>query len=481
MSFLRSFNSIIRILVLGLLIVGCNKSNQIPDSNIDLTIFFVNDYHSQIDNFSKIKDIVDKEREKTNVIVVGGGDIFSGSPVVDYYPEKGYPMIDMMNRVGFDVAVVGNHEYDYGEQVLKDRFEQAEFSWVCANVDMGSTGVPQPLAYKTIEIGNSKITFLGLVETNGKQDAIIPSTHPWRVQNFVFERPESVVGQYSNLKTTENADLLIALTHLGFNGGDNSLGDVQLAEQFPYFDLIIGGHSHQKINTIVNNIPVYQAGSYLNHLGKLELSVKQKKIADSNFELIDLSTYAEFDSELKIIIDEYNNLPYLAEVVGNSEVYHDRSQVGCFVADALLGRMNVDVSFQNGGGIRSDLDEGDITKREIYEISPFNNGTVIYSMSVLEIKNFLSGTGSGFYYSGIEILQDEREVIIKGINGSILADNVILKVGVLDYIAAVNESYFPANGEIQELNDAQTIISYLQTINSQVHYQNCSHYFRFQY
>jgi len=481
MTFFRPTQSLIKVLLLGLIIFGCNKNNQVPDSNIDLTIFFINDYHSQIDNFSKIKHIIDQERQQTNVLVVGGGDIFSGSPVVDYHPEKGYPMIDMMNRVGFDVAVLGNHEFDYGEEILKDRFEQAKFVWVCANVDMGSTDVPQPLPYKTITIGDSKITFLGLIETNGKQDDIIPSTHPWRVQNFVFERPENVVGQYSNLKETENADLLIALTHLGFDGGDRNLGDSQLAQQFPYFDLIIGGHSHQKINAIVNDIPIVQAGSYLNYLGKVELSVKQKSIASINYELIDLNIYSDFDAELKAIIDEYNDLPYLSEVVGNSQVYHERSQVGCFVADALQGRMAVDVSFQNGGGVRSDLNEGDITKREIYEISPFNNGTVIYSMSVLEIKEFLIGTGSGFYYSGIQIIQDERDVIIKDINGSTLTNDVILTVGVLDYIAAVNDSYFPPNGAIQDLNDAETIISYLETINSEVNYQNCSRYFRFQY
>jgi 5'-nucleotidase/UDP-sugar diphosphatase len=115
MKFLRPINSLIRVLILILIVASCNKKDQRPDNNFDLTIFFLNDYHGQIDNFSKVKHIIDLERENTNVIVAGGGDIFSGNPVVDYYPEKGYPMIDMMNRVGFDVAVVGNHEYVMGK------------------------------------------------------------------------------------------------------------------------------------------------------------------------------------------------------------------------------------------------------------------------------------------------------------------------------------------------------------------------------
>ena len=93
-----------------------------------------------------------------------------------------------------------------------------------------------------------------MVETNGSDDTTIPSTHPWRVQNLTFERPEVVITQYADVKSKEDSDLYIALTHLGFST------DSKFAEQYPYFDLIIGGHSHQKINTIVNEIPIFQKG-----------------------------------------------------------------------------------------------------------------------------------------------------------------------------------------------------------------------------
>ncbi|GAI48906.1 unnamed protein product, partial [marine sediment metagenome] len=61
-------------------------------------------------------------------------------------------MIDVMNKAGFDISVLGNHEFDYGEVNLKNRVEQADFDWVCANIDMGSTGIPEPFDYKTISI-----------------------------------------------------------------------------------------------------------------------------------------------------------------------------------------------------------------------------------------------------------------------------------------------------------------------------------------
>ena len=464
------------------LIIGCSKENEVIQiiEAKNLTIFFVNDQHGQLNNFSKIKHIVDLERLETNVITVCSGDIFSGNPVVDNHPEKGYPMIDVMNRVGFDVTVIGNHEFDYGESILTDRMNQANFDWVCANVDMRNSGIPEPFEYKTVSTSDLRVTFLGLVETNGSDDKTIPSTHPWRVQNLTFERPENVIGQYSNIKAQENADLYIALTHLGYDRSGGSLGDSQIATQYPFFDLIIGGHSHQTINATVNNIPIFQSGSYLNNLGKIELTVKNKAIESINYELINLNTYAEYDSEIKTIIEEYDDLPYLNEVIGYSHLYHERSKVGCFYTDALKGIMNVDVTFQNSGGIRSALNEGDITKREIFEISPFNNGTVIYDMSVHQIKLFLEGSRSGFYYSGIQIEQIGDYIRIKDLNDNILTDSTILTIGTNDYIPAVYENYFPFVLFVQPLTAAETIISYLENNNSQVNYPNCNRYFRYQ-
>jgi len=452
-----------------------------PDEQItkNLTIFIVNDIHGQIDNFSKIKYIIDEERLKTNVIITSGGDIFSGNPIVDNYPEKGYPIIDIMNRVGFDISVIGNHEFDYGETNLKNRINQANFDWVCSNVDMSSSGIPQPFEYTTISVDNLKVTFLGLIETDGKEDAIIPSTHPWRVKNIIFERPESVVSNYSNIKEQEDSDLYIALTHIGYSKNNGRLGDYQLAEQFPYFDLIIGGHSHSKIENVVNNIPIFQAGGYLKNLGKIELTITDKKIESIEYELIDLSDRTELDSELKKIIEEYNDSPFFNEIIGYSHLNHEKPQVGCFVAEALRAKLDVDLTFQNTGGVRSNLDFGDITKKEIFEILPFNNPTMIYEMTVTEIKNFLIGSGSGFYYSGVVFENTNGVFNVKDLNGNIIPNNTILFVGVNDYIPAVYDAYFPTNGIVQPQTDAETVISYLKEIESQINYPNSDNYFRY--
>lgn len=152
MKLLRYFLTISLVLSFTL---NCGKeeTTSIPipqNESKELTIFHINDPHARLANFSKIKYIIDKEKETTNVIIVCGGDIFSGNPVVDNHDPKGFPMIDLMNKVGFDIATIGNHEFDYGETILKDRFQQAQFNWVCANVNMNTTGIPEPNEYKTI-------------------------------------------------------------------------------------------------------------------------------------------------------------------------------------------------------------------------------------------------------------------------------------------------------------------------------------------
>ena len=111
------------ILAISILITICslNDNNSDKKDEKNLTIFFINDQHGQIDNFSKIKQIVDAEKQENNVILACSGDIFSGNPVVDNYENKGYPIIDIMNQIGFDISAIGNHEFDYGVSILMER------------------------------------------------------------------------------------------------------------------------------------------------------------------------------------------------------------------------------------------------------------------------------------------------------------------------------------------------------------------------
>ena len=457
----------------------CSKdNNSITPENQEtkkhITIFHINDPHGSIENFSKIKYLIDKEKKLTNVLFVVAGDIFSGNPIVDNHEEKGFPIIDLMNKTGIDIAVLGNHEFDYGETILNNRINQSEFDWICANIDTKNSTIPQPKAYKTLTVDDIKVTFLGLVETNGSDNEVIPSTHPWRVQNFTFTNYSEIIRDYSNLKSTENSNVYIGLTHLGLNT------DISIANEHPFLDIIIGGHSHSIANQKENDTYIYQAGSYLRNLGKISVTINEDKSISANYELINLSTVYEFDQTVQNTIGNYNENSDLDEVIGFSGAYHNKPQVGNFYTYSLLNEMNVDLTFQNTGGIRNTLDEGDITKREIYAIDPFNNGSVTYNMKIGDIKYFLEESREGLYYAGLTIEQSGDDIIIKNDAGEILNDNTEITLGINDYIPAVHSNYFTSTPTFKEFTTAETIINYLNNNSATVNHTQYSNYFKYQ-
>ena len=122
---------------------GESLKNTPPEAFKEVVIFSVNDVHGRIDNFGKVKHIIDEARkEYQSVYFVSAGDLFSGNPIVDFHPEKGYPLIDLLSKSGLDVNVMGNHEFDYGQQELAERMAQASFDFICSNVEPGSGSLP---------------------------------------------------------------------------------------------------------------------------------------------------------------------------------------------------------------------------------------------------------------------------------------------------------------------------------------------------
>lgn len=467
-------------LVLSIIITSCDdRSGQ--DTETELSIFFISDSHSQIGNFGRIKSVIDQAGDEANIILVSSGDIFSGNPLVDFYSDKGYPVIDLMNRVGFDVATLGNHEFDYGQEVLQERIEQAEFEFICANMTSSSSLLEPIPAHVVLNEGDLKLTFTGVIETKGKPGAVIPSTHPGKLENLVFQDAADILEDYSGLKEENGSDLHILLSHLGHNDDRGATSDYSVAHDFPYFDAIIGGHSHSIQDTTINGVHIYQAGSYLDHLGKISLVIKDKKIVSEEFELIDLDNYPESDEQLKNLIASYNNNPVFSEVIGTNDIHLTRNRTaGCFYTDALLGYLGTDMALQNPGGIRADLDTGNISLMEIYRIDPFGNGLCRYEMTVSEIKAFLKGAGAGFYYAGVKLENDPSGgIIIKDPKGKVYHDDRILSIAINDYIPMVYEEYFKDPAEIYDVTTAEAMIQYLRDIDVPLSYDSCNRYFRY--
>jgi 5'-nucleotidase/UDP-sugar diphosphatase len=260
------------------------------------------------------------------------------------------------------------------------------------------------------------------------------------------------------------------LTHYGHNK------DKQILENYPFVDLVIGGHTDREYGYFHENGYMIMSGSYLNKVSKTTLTVTNKVITDFKFELIDLSdTLLPMDTAMKIKVDNYNNQPEFYQVIGNAETHHDKSEVGCLYTDALRNVTGADFVIQNMGGIRADLDQGDITPYDIYAIDPFGNGLDTFQMTVTQLRNFLNEYPSSFSYSTLlEIYKDQNQNYQFKDNGELLGDNDIVDFCLNDYISNVYSEYFPTSYYTYELTTADYIIEYIRDNHiGNINYQDC--------
>jgi 5'-nucleotidase / UDP-sugar diphosphatase len=350
----------------------------------EIIILHTNDMHSKIDNMAKLAYLADSLRNgHPYVFLVSAGDNFTGNPVVDMVPDKGSPMIDLMNRCGFAVSAVGNHEFDMGQTLLNKRIRQAKFPFICCNLDGTNAVVGQLAPYTILQAGNDiSIAMLGIIQLD---DNGLPSAHPANMKDVKFVNGLSKAREFSWLKTQYG--ILIALSHLGVDD------DIRLADSMPQFDMIIGGHSHTLIEQprVENGVMIVQAGAHMKHVGKTTLMVEDGKVVSRNDEVIAFTSLNNEDRGVKALIDSCNNNQEFNKIVGMAEKpLEGEDELGSLMTDALTKQLQVDFAFQNRGGIRvSSLSQGSITLKDIYKLDPFNNQVVIFTMKTDEIESLI--------------------------------------------------------------------------------------------
>ena len=137
------------VLLLAVTLYCCKNESGTPGK---VVIVSTNDMHAQLARFPLLATLIQqKKTEGGEVIVVDAGDRFSGNPYVDHALERGEPMIRLMNKVGYDVVTMGNHDFDYGQKILKKRLHEANFPVVCANMLSEKSELGQLPAYQMIE------------------------------------------------------------------------------------------------------------------------------------------------------------------------------------------------------------------------------------------------------------------------------------------------------------------------------------------
>ena len=431
----------------------------------EVIILHMNDMHAKTDGFARLKYLADSLRRiHPYVFIVAAGDNFTGNPYVDMVADKGSPMIDLMNQTGFCLSCFGNHEFDLGQVFLKKRIEQARFPFICANMNTGLSGLKQPQAFYVLKAGNLQIPVLGLIEIN---DNGIPDTHPSKVKGISFNDPLSTAGKYTELK--KKYGCLLVLSHLGVET------DERLANEYPQFDVIIGGHSHTilKKPVIENGVMIVQAGSYQRFIGKLTLVFDGNSVSEKADTLIAMESLTGSDRVTGVQADKYNNNPEFEKVAGIAATsINGRQDLGALVTDAMRWAAKTDFAFQNTGGIRiHSLPEGEIKLKDIYRIDPFGNQVVIYKLSGKEILSLILNSykkereidliPSGMSYIISKGGNGKAELKMFDRSGKPLKEVKIYTVALNSYVSAAYTFEHRDPGTTLELTTEDCLIRYL--------------------
>ncbi|PIY05212.1 MAG: hypothetical protein COZ21_04560 [Bacteroidetes bacterium CG_4_10_14_3_um_filter_31_20] len=429
------------VLILLLLVFPYFVISQNDKFTDEIVILHVNDIHGRIDQFPTLSAMIKNIKvNHKNVILVSAGDMFSGNPIVDRYSENGFPIIDLMNDLNFDLSTIGNHEFDFGTQVLAKRIKDAKFPFIVANMQPKIEDFPKSEPYKIYKFGKAKIAILGITQV---LPIGIPDTRPENCQDFIFTQGIEKTKEYKWLSKKTNA--LIVLSHMGVY--DDSL----LATQMPEVLAIIGGHSHTLLlkPLIVNGVSIVQTGYYLKNLGVLTIKLNGKKIVSISDTLLLLKNYSEKDSLVAKKVAHYNNNNEFKEIVGFlGSPLNGLNELGGFMADAALKAAKTDFAFQNSGGIRVlGLPAGPITNKQIYELDPFANEIMICKMTATQIRELIaygyikekkadmisSGLNSVIYLNNDKSID---KIELKLPNGDAIDENIVYATAINSYVVS---------------------------------------------
>lgn len=249
-----------------------------------LTILHTNDTHSQVEprannqgGYARRMGLIKEERKADKyLLLVDAGDFCQGTPYFNYF--HGRVELDAMNRMGYDAATLGNHEFDNGLDTLATVLKTANFPIVCANYDFSGTVLEKVVKpYTIVHKGELKIGIFGL----GCQPKGIISD-----KNFapaVYLEPYPVAQEMADTLRAQKCDIVVCLSHMGTYGkAEEDVCDVQLAKRTRGIDVIIGGHTHKLYDNLRianldgDSIPVCQMGKSGAYLGKVVLNLGSK-------------------------------------------------------------------------------------------------------------------------------------------------------------------------------------------------------------
>ena len=420
------------------LLVSSAWADEPKPLNGKTVILHTNDVHGSIELYAKVAAMKgDYEAQGAQVILADAGDYSQGTVYVSV--NKGKDAVTMMNAAGYDVATIGNHEFDYGYAQLKSNLDSAVFKVVCANVLQD--GSPVFDAYTMINKGGVQVAFVGLETPEAQTKA-----NPALIQGLTFlagDEMYAAVQTQVDAARTAGADIVIVLTHLGVDSSSEPNTSYDLYKKVNGIDFIIDGHSHTVMTKGPEGEPIQSTGTALSNIGVITIDNATKKI-ESN-ELIPIWHTEEVDGKevpvydytksdetvanaAKAIIDpidaDYDQkFAESAVDLNGAKAPGNRTEetnLGDLITDAMMWAiktkapgvdMNNAVAITNGGGIRAAIAKGDITKKDVNTVLPFGNTlAVVYVkgselLEALEVSTYCTPKSLGGFpqFAGMEV------------------------------------------------------------------------------
>jgi 5'-nucleotidase len=448
---------------------------KVPDE-AEIVIISYNDLHGDFEHLPELSGLVNEARATyKNVIVVDAGDRFTGNPYNDFYEKTQFPVVDMLNHIGVDVAVLGNHEFDFGIDLLNERIGETKTIDIIANIDLKTSGLKGVKPYHIINKNGIKIAFLGLTDVNELTG--MPAVLPERVEGIQFFNPIETAVTYRFLR--KKSHVFVALTHIGIHK------DVTLADSMPELDLIVSGHSHTLLEEplIQNGVLITQANRKASHVGKTKIKLKKGVVTEISNELINLQTWTgSVDSVIVEKIQYYKDNPFLDEVFATIQYeIPTREQLGHMMVDATLTAVpNTDFSLMNFGGIRNThLSAGPITYGDIFHLSPFGNTLHVVYLTPVEIRKLIEmefrnrlAVPGGFEYIAKHMPNNRIKVEkITHPNGRELDENKQYRLILNDYVLTTFLKNYVDAAINTDITLVETIIGFLSN-NPNIDYRN---------
>jgi 5'-nucleotidase / UDP-sugar diphosphatase len=432
-------------------------------AQINLTILHVNDTHGHIIPYldktvdpdrpvggaEYLAEMIESEKAANpdGTILLSAGDMFQGTPVSNLFHGK--PVIDIMNYLHYDAMALGNHEFDWGQDVLHSIISSASFPVLSANVFMHGGGLLKGTKpYVILKKKGVRIAVIGITTPE-----TFYTTKPGNVTGLTFVPPEKVLPAIIRRVRGQGASLVIALTHYGLDS------DRELARKVSGIDLIVGGHSHTAIMDpiVESGTVIVQAGSNGIYLGVMKITFDAQKKKVQNFtredelRLVSSSSGAQLDPNVARIVDKYESQvkTEFSKVVGTAAADLTRastgeSGLGDMVTDAMRDASGAQIAFQNGGGIRADIPKGPITVEQVFTALPFDNNLVSMDLTGEQIRELLEKSVLSeniLQVSGIQIEYDlskpaGAKVTSVQVAGKPMEDQAIYRVVTNDFLAS---------------------------------------------